>query len=232
MTGHKIVSQEQWLEARLAHLEKEKEFTHLRDELTRQRRELPWAKIDKRYVFKGPEGEESLGDLFGDRTQLIVQHFMFGPEWQEGCPSCSFWADNLNGVAVHLAHRDASLVMISNTPFAKLDEYRERMGWNLKWVSSLGSDFNRDFQVSFTEEETASGQMYYNYQMTRFPSSEGAGVSVFYTDGNDVFHTYSCYARGLDMLNGAYHYIDITPKGRDESAGNMHWLRRNDQYDD
>ena len=232
MNNRKIVSREDWLEARKTHLEKEKELTRLRDELSRQRRELPWVRVDKPYTFEGPEGQQSLADLFADRSQLIVQHFMFGPDWEEGCPSCSFWADNLNGVDIHLAHRDTSLVMVSNAPFEKLDRYSQRMGWTLKWVSSLGNDFNRDFHVSFTEEETRRGEMYYNYHMTRFSSSEGPGASVFYQDEQGgVFHTYSCYARGLDMLNGAYHYIDLTPKGRDEAAGNMHWLRRRDQYD-
>ena len=231
MNHHKIVSREQWLDARKAHLEKEKEFTRLRDELSQQRRDLPWVKVDKPYSFEGDAGRQTLGDLFAEKSQLIVQHFMFGPDWEEGYPSCSFWADNLNGVDLHLAHRDTTLVIVSNAPFAKLDAYRQRMGWELKWVSSFGSDFNRDFHVLFTEEESDRGEMYYNYRLTRFPSTEAPGASVFYKDTQgDVFHTYSCYSRGLDMLNGAYHYIDITPKGRDEGAGNMHWLKRRDQY--
>ncbi len=234
MKDHKVVSRDEWLEARIAFLAKEKEFTRLRDELTRERQKLPWVRIEKEYEFRGAGGKETLADLFGGRRQLLIYHFMFGPDWEEGCPSCSFWADNYNGIDIHLAHRDISLVAISNTAFEKLDAYRKRMGWTFKWVSSLGSDFNRDFQVTFTPEEVEKGETYYNYSVTSFPSSEAPGFSVLYRDdAGDIYHTYSCYARGLDMLNGAYHMIDLTPIGRDEAEkGNMHWLRRRDRYED
>ena len=233
MPSHNVVTRDQWLEARKAHLEKEKEFTRLRDELTRERRDLPWVLIDEDYEFTTPTGKETLSELFGDKKQLLVYHFMFGPDWEEGCPSCSFWADNYNGVDIHLAHRDIQLVTVSNAPIEKLEQYRKRMGWTFKWVSSLGSSFNRDFHVTFTQQEMDNGEMYYNYQTTRFPSSEGPGISVFFKDDDGrIYHTYSCYARGLDMLNGTYHLIDLTPIGRNEAQGNMYWLRRRDQYDD
>lgn len=234
MADHRVVSKEQWLAARQAHLAKEKEFTRLRDELSAERRDLPWTAVDKRYVFHSPVADETLADLFDGRKQLIIYHFMYGPDWEEGCPSCSFWADNFEGVDVHLAHRDISLLAVSNTTLANIEAYKARMGWTFKWVSSLGSDFNRDYGVTFTDAEVADGQMYYNYRMTSFPSSEAPGISVFVKDdGGQVFHTYSCYSRGLDMLNGAYHYIDLTPMGRaEEGERNMYWLRRRDQYDD
>ncbi len=235
MQNHKVVSREQWLAARKEHLIREKEFTHLRDQLSAQRRELPWVKVDKEYVFEGPGGKQSLSELFEGRSQLIVYHFMFHPSWDEGCKSCSFWADNFNSIIIHLNHRDVSMVAISHAPFAKLDAYRKRMGWSFKWMSALGNDFNRDYHVSFTPEEMTKGEMFYNFTMGKFPSEEGPGISVFYKDkGGNIFHTYSCYARGLDMLNGAYHYLDLVPKGRDEAglSYSMEWLRRRDQYDD
>lgn len=228
---HKIVSNKEWLAARKGFLAKEKEFTKARDELSRQRRELPWVKVDKSYVFDGPSGKESLSDLFAGRGQLIVYHFMFGPDWNEGCPSCSFWADNYNGVAVHLAHRDVSLVAISRAPLEKLEAYRKRMGWSFKWVSSASNDFNRDYHVSFTPEE--QGTAVYNYAAGGFGSSEAPGASVFAKDdAGGVFHTYSCYARGLDALNGAYQLLDLVPKGRDEQGlpYPMAWVRRHDKY--
>ncbi len=236
MTNRNVVSNEEWIEARKELLAKEKEFTRLRDELTAKRQQLPWRRVEKGYEFAGPNGKESLADLFGGRKQLLVYHFMFGPDWEEGCPSCSFWADNYNGIDVHLAHRDTTLLAISNTSLDKIDNYRKRMGWTFRWVSSLGSDFNRDFKVTFTPEEMEKGEMYYNFEVTKFPASEGPGFSVFYKDDSgDIFHTYSTYARGLDMLNGTYHMLDLTPLGRDEKGGgkhNMYWLRRRDQYDD
>lgn len=235
MTSHNVVSREEWLAARQAHLVREKEFTRLRDELSAARRQLPWVRVDEDYVFDGPDGKESLSDLFAGKHQLIVYHFMYGPDWDEGCPSCSFWADNFNGFGVHLQHRDISMVAISKAPLAKLYDYRTRMGWSFKWLSSLENDFNRDYHVSFTPEEVEHGEMYYNYSKTRFPSSEGPGISVFYRDDDGtVYHTYSCYARGLDMLNAAYHYMDLAPKGRDEAElpYSMAWLRRHDQYED
>lgn len=235
MQQHKVVSKEEWLEARKAHLKAEKEFTRLRDRLSAERRELPWVKVEKDYVFDGPKGKETLADLFDGRSQLLVQHFMYGPDWDEGCPSCSFWADSFDGFVVHLAHRDVTMVAVSRAPLDRLEAYKKRMGWRFKWVSSLGTDFNRDFDVSFTPEEMQKGEMFYNYEMRGFPSEEAPGVSVFFKDdAGDIFHTYSCYARGLDMLNGAYHYLDLVPKGRDEAdlPYGMAWLRRHDQYDD
>ena len=232
MTDHKVVTHDDWIEARQALLAKEKEFTRLRDELAAERRRLPWEKVEKNYEFAGPDGKESLFDLFANRKQLLVYHFMFGPDWEEGCPSCSFWADNYNGVDVHLAHRDTTLIAVSNTSLDKINAYRDRMGWTFKWVSSMGSDFNRDFNVTFTEEEMQRGEMYYNYRTTSFPASEAPGFSAFIRDGADIYHTYSTYARGLDILNGAYHMLDMTALGRHEDGKGMAWLRRRDQYED
>ena len=234
MNASKIVSKEEWEAARLELLAKEKEFTRLRDQLSQQRRELPWLKLDKDYYFEGPGGKQSLLDLFDGCSQLVIYHFMYGPDWSEGCPSCSFWADNFNGVDIHLKHRDISMLAVSRTDLANIEAYKKRMGWTFKWMSSLGSDFNFDFQVSFTDEEMAQGAVLYNYRLDKFPSQEAPGISVFCRNENDeVFHTYSCYARGLDMMNGAYHYIDLVPKGRDESElpYTMAWLRRHDQYE-
>lgn len=235
MQTHKVVSREEWLAARKAHLTKEKEFTRMRDRLSEERRTLPWVKVDKRYLFDTPEGQQTLAELFAGRSQLIVYHFMFGPDWAEGCPSCSFWADNFNGIGVHLRHRDIELVAVSRSPLAKLEAYKKRLGWDLRWVSSYGSDFNSDYQVSFDPDEIKKGQVYYNYEKRTFPSDEAPGISVFHkNDSGEVFHTYSCYARGLDMMNGAYHYMDLAPKGRDEAGlpYSMAWLRRHDQYAD
>ncbi len=227
-----IVSRETWLVARKALLAKEKELTRQRDGLSAERRALPWVKVDKAYVFEGPGGKESLADLFAGSSQLLAYHFMFGPDWQEGCPSCSFWADNYNGIVRHLKHRDVQLVAISRAPIDKLEAYRRRMGWSFKWVSSLGSDFNRDYHVSFAPEEKAGA--YYNYQSGGFSSTEAPGVSVFLKDeGGAIFHTYSCYARGLDTLNSAYQLLDLVPKGRDEEGlpHPMAWVRRHDRYE-
>ena len=235
MQDAKTVSREEWIEARKKLLVREKELTRLRDRLSEQRRELPWLEVEKDYVFQGPGGEITLADLFDGRSQLIVQHFMFGPEWQEGCPSCSFWADNYDPIIVHLHQRDVSMVSISRAPIAQLQAYRERMGWNFLWVSSLDNDFNFDYHVSFTPEEQESGEPYYNYGTARFPSEEAPGFSVFYKNGDDrIFHTYSVYSRGLDPLNSAYQYLDLVPKGRDEQdlPYGMAWLRRHDQYED
>lgn len=234
MPDPKVVSREEWLIARREHLAREKEFTRLRDQLSEKRRALPWVKVEKAYVFDGPNGKATLADLFDGKSQLVIYHFMYGPDWEEGCPSCSFWADNFNGIGIHLAHRDINLIAVSRAPLAKLQAYQERMGWRFKWISSLGSDFNHDYHVSFTPEEMKKGEMFYNFHVGKFPVEEAPGVSVFYkNDAGEIFHTYSCYARGLDMLNGAYHYIDLTPKGRDEDdlPHTMAWLRRRDQYD-
>jgi predicted dithiol-disulfide oxidoreductase (DUF899 family) len=191
--------------------------------------------VDKEYIFEGPDGTANLSELFEGRCQLIVYHFMFHPSWEEGCKSCSFWADNFDGIIVHLSHRDVTLIAISRAPLAKLEAFKKRMGWNFKWVSSSDSDFNHDYQVSFTPEEMDKDEVYYNYAMGRFPAEEAPGISVFYKDEDgNVFHTYSCYSRGLDMLNGAYHYLDLLPKGRDEKelSYTMAWLRHHDRYDD
>ncbi len=235
MRPHKVVSAAEQLEVRKAFLAKEKELTRLRDQLSQECRQLPWVKVDKEYLFDGPDGQETLADLFAASGQLIVYHFMYHPSWKEGCPSCSFWADNFNGIIVHLNHRDVSMVAISKAPLKQLEAYKKRMSWDFKWLSSYDDDFNRDYNVSFTAEELAKGEAYYNYKMGAFPSEEAPGVSVFYKDEHsDIFHTYSTYARGLDMLNGAYHYLDIVPKGRDEEGlpWTMAWLRRHDSYED
>jgi len=235
MQNRNIVSRDEWLKARRELLEEEKQFTRLCDQLSLKRREMPWVKLDTEYLFEGPNGKQSLSDLFEDKSQLIVYHFMYGPDWQEGCPSCSFWADNFNGIDIHLRHRDANLVVISRASLDTLEAYKKRMGWGFKWLSSLGSDFNYDYQVSFTADELKKGEMLYNFSMGSFPADEAPGISVFYkSPEGDVFHSYSCYARGLDMLNGAYHYMDLLPKGRDEDDLDftMAWLRRHDQYED
>lgn len=234
MHTHTVVSRDEWLAARKAYLVKEKEFTRMRDQLSAERRALPWETVEKRYLFDTAEGQQSLADLFGGCSQLIVYHFMFGPDWAEGCPSCSFWADNFNGITVHLRHRDIALVAVSRAPLAKLAAYQKRLGWSFKWVSSHGNDFNRDYQVSFDPDAIKHGEVLYNYQKRKFPSEEAPGISVFCKNGGTIFHTYSCYARGLDILNGAYHYMDLAPKGRDEAElpFTMAWVRRHDQYAD
>ena len=233
MEGPKVVSQAEWLAARKELLSKEKEFTRLRDQLSRQRRELPWERVEKEYAFDGQNGKETLADLFGGKSQLIVYHFMFGPGWEEGCPSCSFISDHIDGSVVHLAARDVRLVVVSRAPLAQIEAFKKRMGWLFKWVSSYGSDFNYDYQVSMTKEEMEKGRVYYNYAMQQFPSEERPGASAFYKDGADnIFHTYSTYARGLDILIGAYNWLDLAPKGRDEDglAYTMAWVRHHDKY--
>jgi len=235
MKPNAIVSREEWLAARKRHLIKEKEFTRQRDELSRERRDLPWVRVEKNYVFDVPGGKQTLSDLFEGRSQLVVYHFMFGPSWGEGCKSCSFWADNFNGIIVHLNQRDVSLVAVSKAPLEKLEAFRKRMGWGFKWVSSFANDFNNDFHVSFTPDELSKGEVYYNFRMNRFPSDEAPGISVFHKNAKgEIFHTYSCYARGLDMLNLAYHYLDLVPKGRDEEdlSFSMAWVRHRDKYPD
>jgi predicted dithiol-disulfide oxidoreductase (DUF899 family) len=232
---HQVVSREDWLAARKQLLSKEKEFTQLRDRLSGARRELPWVKVEKTYVFDGPDGKETLAELFDGRSQLMVYHFMFGPEWEQGCPSCSFLSDHIDGANLHLPQRDVTLLAVSRAPLAQIEAFKERMGWRFKWVSSYENDFNRDYHVSFTPDEMAQGEVYYNYGMEQFPSEEAPGISVFYKDpGGAVFHTYSAYARGLDMLVGAYNYLDLAPKGRDEAAlpWTMAWVRHHDRYGD
>ena len=230
-----IVSRDEWLEARKILLQEEKDFTRLRDQLSRKRRQLPWLKVDAKYIFEDLNGKLSLGDLFEDKSQLIIYHFMYGPDWEEGCPSCSFFADNFNGINIHLRHRDANMVVVSRASLAQLQAYRKRMGWDFKWVSSLGNNFNYDYHVSFSAAEMEKAEMFYNFKLGNFPANEAPGISVFYrSPEGEVFHTYSCYARGLDMLNGAYHYLDLLPKGRDEDDLDftMAWLRRRDEYED
>ncbi len=232
---HKIVSRDEWLEARRTYLAKEKEFTRQRDVLSRHRRELPWTRIEKAYVFDAPGGKETLADLFGGRSQLIVYHFMLGPGWKQGCPSCSFLSDHIDGARVHLAHRNVTLLAVSRAPLPQIEAFRKRMGWGFKWVSSHDTDFNYDFHVSSTPEEQAKGRMQYNYGEKDFSAEELPGASVFYKDASgDIFHTYSCYARGLDLLIGAYNWLDLVPKGRDEDAlsHTMSWVRHHDRYED
>jgi len=235
MEPHRIVSRAEWLEARKAHLANEKRFTKARDELARQRRELPWVKVEKRYVFDGLDGRETLADLFGGRSQLIVYHFMFGPGWEQGCPSCSFLADHFDGATVHLAQRDVTFVAVSRAPLAQIEAFKRRMGWRFKWVSSYGGDFNHDYHVSFTPEEQQSGRAYYNYTTGPVPgSSERPGISVFYRDADGaIYHTYSSYGRGIEVVNAAYQVLDLVPKGRDEQglAYPMEWLQRHDAYE-
>jgi len=234
MANHPIVSREEWIEARKKLLIKEKEFTRLRDQLSHERRDLPWERVDKQYVFEGPNGKEALAQLFDGTSQLIVYHFMFNPDRTAGCPHCSFWADNFDHIPIHLKHRDISFVAISRAPYAKLEAYRKRMGWSFKWVSSFGSDFNFDYFVSFTPDEVENGTGYHNYERSKPMDEDAVGISAFARDeAGDVFHTYSTYSRGVDMLNGAYHYIDLTPKGRDEAGHEFaqFWVRRHDEYD-
>ena len=233
MTHNRIVTREDWLVARKAHLAKEKELTRLRDQLSTERRELPWVQIDKPYVFDGPNGKETLADLFDGRSQLIIKHFMLGPGWTEGCVGCSFEVDHIEGALVHLEHHDVTYVAVSRAPLPEIEAFKRRMGWRFKWVSSYGSDFNYDFHVSFTQDEIACGEAYYNYDMRPIAIDELSGRSVFYKDATGtVFHTYSSYARGGENFLGTYHFLDITPKGRNETInGNLtDWVRHHDRY--
>jgi predicted dithiol-disulfide oxidoreductase (DUF899 family) len=235
MTQHQIVSRDEWIAARKELLRKEKDFTRLRDQLSAERRALPWVKVDKEYLFDTPSGRQSLGDLFGGRSQLVTKHFMFGPDWIDGCVGCSFEMDHIEGALVHLEHHDVSYVVVSRAPLAKLEAYRQRMGWRLRWVSSYGSDFNYDFHVSFTPEQVASGKAYYNYELRDVGIDELSGRSVFCRDeAGDIFHTYSSFARGGELFLSSYAVLDITPKGRNETInGNMtDWVRHHDRYQD
>lgn len=233
-TGAKIVSHAEWVAARKEFLKKEKEFTHLRDELSRQRRELPWEKVEKQYVFDGTNGKQTLAELFDDRHQLVIYHFMFGPGWKEGCPSCSYLSDSFDGATIHLTHRDTTFAVVSRATLPEIESFKRRMGWTFPWYSSHGSEFNYDFQVSASKEETASGKVYYNYEETEFPSDERPGMSVFFKQNGEVFHTYSTYARGLDILVPTYNLLDLTAKGRDEEGlpHTMAWVRHHDRYSD
>lgn len=230
--SHEITDQEQWTTARRALLAKEKEFTRLRDELSALRRSLPRRRVETPYVFEGPEGSRSLADLFGDSSQLIVYHFMFGTQWEAGCPSCSFWADHFDAMIPHLRARDTAFAVVSRGPLASLRAYAERMGWRFPWVSSAANDFNTDFAVSFSEEQVAAKESLYNFGTQAPMGQEMPGASVFVRDGEDILHTYSTYTRGLDILNGTYHWLDLTPKGRDEAElpYTMAWVKRHDEY--
>ena len=234
MTNAKVVSREEWLTARLTHLEAEKKFDRQRDALSRARRELPWARVETDYVFDGVDGEVSLRELFGDRDQLIVYHFMYGPSWEAGCPSCSYLADHFDGMLTHLTQRNTSFVAISKANFNLIESYKARMGWHFRWVSSAQNDFNRDYEVSFTPEEMVSGVRYNYRDGVEFPMEEAPGASVFFKDQRgQIFHTYSTYARGLDHLIGTYQWLDLTAKGRDEDdlPFSMAWIRRHDEYE-
>jgi predicted dithiol-disulfide oxidoreductase (DUF899 family) len=240
MVAHKVVSHDEWVAARKKHLAKEKEFTRLRDQLSRERRELPWELVEKDYTFEGESGKVSLHDMFGERSQLVVYHAMFNPDtagpntsWtaDAACFACSWWMDNFNGITVHLNHRNITMVAVSLAPYPTLAAYKKRMGWSFSWFSSAGSDFNFDYHVSFTPEALNAGKVEYNYRLTPWSGTEAPGISVFLKDGAKIYHTYSTYERGLDMLNVAYHYMDLVPKGRDEGEGGLDtWLRRRDEY--
>jgi len=233
MQQHKIVSRREWIEARKAHMAHEKELTRARERLSEERRALPWVRVDKDYAFEGPNGRVTLADLFKGRPQLVVQHFMFAPDWNEGCKSCSFWADGFERMVPHFAARDTSFVAISRAPIEKLDAFKKRLGWTFDWVSSANSDFNYDYAVSFTPEQVASGDNIYNFGTSGFHIEDAPGISVFYRDETGtIFHTYSCFARGLDMMNVAYQYLDLTPLGRHEDGlpYPMDWVRLRDRY--
>ena len=232
--NHPVVSRDRWVVQRKTLLAREKELTRLHDQIARERRALAWVRIDKDYVFDAPEGRRTLAELFDGRRQLVVQHFMFAPGWEQGCKSCSFMADHIDGAKVHVAQRDTTLLVVSRAPLADIERFRRRMGWQFKWVSSHGSDFNHDFGVSFTPDELARGAVHYNYGMQRFPQEEAPGISVFWKDDEgDVFHTYSTYGRGVERMMGAYTFLDLTPKGRDEEhlGSSMAWVRHHDRYE-
>lgn len=232
--SHQVVSHEEWMEARRQFLHKEKEFTKLRDQLNEQRRALPWERVEKQYVFDAQSGKKTLADLFENRSQLIVWHFMFGPDWQQGCSHCSFWADGWNGVIEHFKHRDTTMIAISQAPLSKIEAFKRRMGWNFKWVSSADTDFNFDYQASARPEELKAKKVLYNYHEMQPFSDQMHGCSTFYKDENgEIFHTYSAYARGVDMLNVAYQFLDLTAKGRDEDwsrENSSNWVRHRDRY--
>lgn len=231
IADHTIVSEEKWVTERKRLLAREKELTHLRDQVARERRALPWVRIEKSYTFDTPEGRRTLADLFEGRRQLVVQHFMFAPGWEQGCQSCSFMADHTDGMNVHLAARDVTFVAVSRAPLAEIERFRRRMGWKFRWVSSFGRDFNLDFHVSFTPQQE-KGQVQYNYGLQPYEGEELPGISVFYKDeAGEVFHTYSTYRRGVEAMMGTYSLLDLTPKGRDESDGAMAWVRHHDRYE-
>lgn len=232
-TDHRVVSRDEWRSAREAFLAKEKELSRLRDDLNRQRRELPWEKVEKTYVFDGPDGRQTLAELFGKHSQLVVYHFMFAPDWDEGCPHCSFWADNFDGSPVHLAQRDVSFVVISRAPLAKLQAFRKRMGWSFKWVSSGQTDFNYNLGASFTPEQVKAGSAYFNFKMQHPGGEDREGMSAFYKDDSGaVYHTYSTFERGIDLVCSTYNILDMAPKGRDENPEDVQdWVRYHDKYE-
>lgn len=234
MQRHRIVSQAEWIEARKAHLAREKELTREMDRLREERRALPWVKVEKNYTFYGPNGRMSLADLFQGRSQLVVQHFMFAPGWTEGCIGCSFAADHVDAARQHFEQKDVSFAAVSRAPYAEFAPFKKRMGWDFLWVSSAQSDFNYDFGVSFTPEQLAGGKMHYNYEDQRASGEEQPGISVFYkNDAGDIFHTYSAYGRGDEATIGAYAYLDLVPKGRDENGPNFNlgdWVKHHDRY--
>ena len=230
-TPHRVVPHDEWIRTRTEFLRKEKEFTRLRDQLSQERRELPWEAVEKEYVFDGPQGTQTLPELFDGRSQLVVYHFMFGPGDKAGCPHCSFWADNFNDIIIHLNHRDVTMIAVSRAPCARLTEYQARMGWTFKWLSSGESSFNFDYQASFTATESEAKQALYNFRLQDPGHVDREGVSVFCKgEGGRLFHTYSTYARGIDLLNTTYNYLDLVPKGRDEGNRGQYWVRRHDEY--
>ena len=231
---HPVVPKDRWLAERKALLVREKELTRLSDQIARERRALPWVRIEKNYVFDAPQGRRMLAELFENRRQLMVQHFMLGPGWEQGCPSCSFMADHTDGMNLHLAQRNVALVAVSRAPLVEIERFRQRMGWQFKWVSSFGTDFNHDFGVSFTPEQRATGTVSYNYGVQPFESEEMPGISVFYKgEAGEVFHTYSAYRRGVEAMMGTYELLDLTPMGRDEDklSFSMAWIRHHDRYE-
>ncbi|AKV00603.1 hypothetical protein AKJ09_07266 [Labilithrix luteola] len=230
--NHPVVTRSEWLRARKEFLNEEKEMTHLRDRLSEKRRNLPWVRVEEDYRFEGPRGKAKLADLFEGRSQLLVYHFMFAPEWEEGCKSCSFWADNFERSVVHLKQRDITFVAISRAPSEKLAAFEKRMGWTFPWYSTAGSSFNHDFSVSFTPEEVEKGTGTYNYGLMKPPISDMPGISVFYKDPSGaIFHTYSTFGRGIEGMNATYQYLDLVPKGRDENGKRAFWLRHWDRYE-
>jgi predicted dithiol-disulfide oxidoreductase (DUF899 family) len=232
-SSHSVVSPERWLAARKELLKKEKELTKLQDELAEARRDLPWVEVTKQYVFDGPAGKHALGDLFQGKSQLLLYHFMFGPEWKEGCPSCSFVSDHVDGMLPHLAARDVAYTAVSRASVEQIEAFKKRMGWQFPWVSSMNNEFNWDFHVSFTKQQMASGSVYYNYKDQQWPSDEAPGVSVFLKEGDRIFHTYSSFGRGAEVLLGTYRLLDLVPKGRDEEGlpYPMAWVRHHDRYE-
>jgi predicted dithiol-disulfide oxidoreductase (DUF899 family) len=230
--AHKVVSHKDWITARKALLKKEKKFTHLRQELAEQRQALPWEKVEKEYVFEAPGGKQTFSDLFGGKSQLVIYQFMFPPEWEEGCPHCSFWADRYDGMLPHLKQRDVSFVVVSRAPLDKIERFKNRMGWHFKWVSSGSTDYNYDYQASFRPEDLESGRVVYNYETVKMRMTDREGISVFYKDKDSgIFHTYSTYARGIDAVNPTYQFLDLAPKGRDEGESfPQYWVRHHDRY--